>query len=57
MKFTTRKEQRIVNEVVSAILLPLIPHLKEDEANAVQTAIRILQGVEVESKENGSECE
>ncbi|MEE3344511.1 MAG: hypothetical protein VZS44_10495 [Bacilli bacterium] len=57
MKFTTRKEQRIVNEVVSAILLPLIPHLKEDEANAVQTAIRILQGVEVESKENGSDSE
>ena len=49
--FTTRKEQRKVNEVVSAILLPLIPHLKEDEADAVQIAITILQEVEVESEE------
>lgn len=51
MKFTTRKEQRKVNEVVSAILLPLIPHLKEDEADAIQTAITILQDVEIESEE------
>ena len=52
MKFATRKEQRKVNEVVSAILLPLISHLKEDEAEAVQTAIAILTDVEVESNEN-----
>ena len=51
MKFTTRKEQRQVIETINAIILPLIPHLKEDEAKAVQTAIRILQGVEVESEE------
>lgn len=50
MKFATRKEQRKVNEVVSAILLPLLPHLKEDEANAVQTAIMILQKTEIESE-------
>ena len=52
MKFATRKEQRKVNEVVSAILLPLISHLKEDESEAVQTAIAILTDVEVESNEN-----
>lgn len=51
MKFSTRKEQRKVNEVVSAILLPLLPHLKEDEENAVQTAIMILQETEIESEE------
>lgn len=51
MKFATRKEQRKVNEVVSAIFLPLLPHLKEDEANAVQTAIMILQKTEIESEE------
>jgi hypothetical protein len=51
MKFATRKEQREVNEVVSAILLPLLPHLKEDEANSVQTAIMILQETEIESEE------
>ena len=48
MKFATRKEQRKVNEVVSAILLPLITHLKEDEAEAVQRAIEILNNVEIE---------
>ena len=51
MKFTTRKEQRKVIETINAIFLPLIPHLKEDEANAVQTAITILQDVEVESED------
>jgi hypothetical protein len=48
MKFATRKEQRKVNEVIAAVLLPLISHLKEDEAEAVQTAIAILNDVEVE---------
>lgn len=51
MKFATRKEQRKVIETINAILLTLIPHLKEDEADAVQTAITILQDVEVESGE------
>lgn len=51
MKFATRKEQRKVIETINAILLPLIPHLKEDEADAVQTAITILQDIEVESEE------
>lgn len=50
MKFATRKEQRKVNEVVSAILLPLLPHLKEDEADAVQTVIMMLQKTEIESE-------
>lgn len=54
MKFATRKEQRKVTEIINAILLPLIPHLKEDEANAVQIAITILQEVEIESDK---ECE
>lgn len=49
MKFATRKEQRKVNEVVAAILLPLVSHLKEDEAEAVQTAIAILNDTEVEN--------
>lgn len=51
MKFATRKEQRKVIETINAILLPLIPHLKEDEANAVQTAMAVLQDVEVESED------
>lgn len=51
MKFTTRKEQRKVVETIVAILSPLIPHLKKDEADAVQTAMTILQEVEVESEE------
>jgi hypothetical protein len=51
MKFTTRKEQRKVTEVVSAILLPLLPHLKEDEADAVRTAIMILQKTEIEGED------
>ena len=51
MKFATRKEQRKAIETINTILLPLIPHLKEDEADAVQTAITILQDVEVESEE------
>jgi hypothetical protein len=51
MKFASRKEQRKVNEVVAAILLPLVSHLKEDEAEAVQTAIAILNDTEVESRE------
>lgn len=55
MKFTTRKEQRKVNEVVAAILLPLLPHLKEDEAEAALTGLTILQNVKVESEEEGSE--
>lgn len=51
MKFTTRKEQRKVTETIVAILCPLIPHLKEDEAEAVQTAIAILNDIEVESED------
>lgn len=51
MKFATRKEQRKVNEIVSAILLPLVPHLKKEEATAVQIAIRILQETEIESED------
>lgn len=51
MKFATRKEQRKVTETINAILCPLIPHLKEDEADSVQTAITILQDVEVESED------
>jgi hypothetical protein len=50
MKFASRKEQRKVNEVVAAILLPLVSHLKEDETEAIQTAIAILNDTEVESK-------
>lgn len=50
MKFATRKEQRKVTETINAIILPLIPHLKKDEADAVQTAITILQEVELESE-------
>lgn len=52
MKFVTRKEQRKVIETIYAILYPLIPHLREDEADAVQTAITILQEVEVESEDD-----
>lgn len=52
MKFATRKEQRQIIETINAILLPLIPHLKKDEADAVQTAITILQDVEVESEDS-----
>jgi len=54
MKFTTRKEQRKVTETINAILCPLIPHLREDEADAVQTALTILQEIEIESEEE--EC-
>lgn len=50
MKFNSRKEQRHVIETVSAILLSLIPHLKDDEAEAVRTAIRILQETEVDDR-------
>ena len=50
MKFATRKEQRKVTETMVAILCPLMSHLKEDEADAVRTAIAILQEVEVESE-------
>lgn len=48
-KFATRDEQRKVTETIDAIILPLLPHLKKDEADAVQTAIAILKEVEVES--------
>lgn len=51
MKFATRKEQRKVIETINAILLPLIPHLKEDEAKAIQTALTILQSTGIESED------
>jgi hypothetical protein len=57
MKFATRKEKIKVNEVVSTILFPLLSYLKEDEVDAVQTAIAILNDVEIESNEEHEESE
>lgn len=39
----TREEYRKMCETMESILLPLIPHLKDDEAEHVENALRLLR--------------
>ena len=46
-KYENRKQQRAVQEKISALLLPLKPFLKPDVSEAVDIALRIINNAKV----------
>ncbi len=55
MKYENNKQRRRVTEFMDSMLLPLKYHLKEEEQELLDIALRIIRNAEVEREEVKSE--
>ncbi len=51
MKYENYKQKRKVSEFMDSLLLPLKDHLKEEEQEFLDIALRIIRDCEVEGEE------
>ena len=51
MKYKNNKQRRQVSEFMDSLLLPLRNHLKEEEQELLDIALRIIRNTKIENKE------
>lgn len=54
MKFSNRKEKRMVNEVMASLLCPMQNHLDEKTKICVELTLRALQEMEIDEDGEGN---
>ena len=55
MKYENNKQRRKVTEFMDSMLLPLKYHLKEEEQELLDVALRIIRNTEVEREKDKEE--